>query len=707
MSTETNQDLLKDFKQATYEEWRTAAEALLKGAPFEKRMLTKTPEGIVLQPIYRQEDVAELNTSVCAPGEGNFARGADASGYLGNAWEIAQEQPYGDPQTFNTALLKDLDAGQSAVNTLLDAASQLGLDPDQAEDSQVGECGLSLSSLADLKVAFSGLKADFLPVYFQSGCAGLSTEALFAAWLKDEGLKLSEVKGGLNMDPYGVLAARGKLPASLDSLLDELALLVKYNAKNAPDFSAAGISGIPYHGAGASATEELASVLSTGVAYLREMDKRGISVDEAASQVRFTLSIGGNFFMEIAKFKVARMLWAKIVKELGGSESACRMVIHARTGMANKTQLDPYVNMLRGTTEAFSAVVGGASSICVGCFDETVRMPDDFSRRIARNLQVILQEECELTHVIDPAGGSWYIDSLTSELSKKAWECFQELEAEGGILASLKGGKWQAKLAETRSAKETALAQRRSSLIGTNQYPNLEEKPLVAEVFTTDAFKAKVREAAKAARSAKDCDCAKAAFAKVSDDEKVDFLIGKIEDGATIGCITKLFRADAVEEVLEAPLPSWRLAQNYEALRMAASEYCAKTGSAPKIFLSNLGPLKKHKIRADFTRSFFAAGGFECQYGEGIEDVDTGVKEFLDSGARIAVICGTDPDYVEKVPALAAALKKAAPEMKLLLAGFPGDNLETFKEAGLDDYIFVKSNNYEVNKSHLEWLGVL
>ncbi|MBD5780289.1 acyl-CoA mutase large subunit family protein [Pelagicoccus sp. NFK12] len=707
MSTETNEDLLKDFKQATYEEWRAAAEALLKGAPFEKRMLTKTPEGIVLQPIYRQEDVAERVTSTEAPGEGNFARGANPSGYLGSPWEIAQEQPYGDPQVFNEALLKDLNAGQSAVNALLDSASQLGLDPDQATDAQVGECGLSLSTLDDLKVALNGVKAGYLPVYFQSGCAGLSTQALFNAWLKEQGLDTAQVKGGLNMDPYGVLAARGKLPASLDALLDELALLVRHNAQNAPDFSAAGISGIPYHGAGASATEELASVLSTGVAYLRAMDARGISVDEAAGQLRFTLSIGGNFFMEIAKFKVARMLWARVVKELGGGPEACRMKIHARTGMANKTQLDPYVNMLRTTTEAFSAVVGGASSICVGCFDETVRLPDDFSRRLARNLQVILQEECELTHVIDPAGGSWYIDSLTDELAKKAWAAFQNLEKEGGIVASLKSGKWQETLAATRASRESMLGQRRASLIGTNQYPNLEEKPLEARVVTNPAFKDKARNAAKSRRQENDCAAVRKAYEDTPEGEKIVFLIDAIAKGATVGCVTKLFRSDAVEEILDTPLPSWRLAQRYEALRAAAAKYKEKTGTAPQIFLANLGPLKKHKIRADFTRSFFAAGGFECIYGSGIEDVDTGVKDFIRSGARIAVMCGTDPDYVEKVPELASALKKAAPDMTLLLAGFPGDNLATFKEAGLDDYIFVKSNNYEVNKAHLEWLGVL
>ncbi|EDY80844.1 Methylmalonyl-CoA mutase superfamily [Verrucomicrobiia bacterium DG1235] len=707
MSKETDQNLLKNFKQATYEDWKEAAEKLLKGAPFEKRMLTKTPEGIVLQPIYRLEDTENLSSSTSFPGEGNQARGGAASGYLGNAWEIAQEQPYGDPVVFNTALIKDLDAGQSAVNALLDSASQLGLDPDEASDEQIGECGLSLSSLDDLRQAFDGLKADYLPVYFQTACAGLSTQALFFSWLKGESLDAASIKGGLNMDPLAVMASRGELPAPLGELWDELALLVEYNSKNAPEFVAAGISTMPYHCAGASATEELASALSSGVAYLRAMGERGVSIDAAASQVRFTFSIGGNFFMEIAKFRAARMLWSRIVKEFGGEGDSCRMRLHARTGISNKTQLDPYVNMLRTTTEAFSAVVGGATSVCVGCFDEITRMPDDFSRRIARNLQVILQEECELTAVIDPAGGSWYVDSLSDELARKAWEAFQGLEKDGGIVASLKSGKWQETLSATRSAKEKMLGQRRASLIGTNQYPNLEEKALPAGIVTEKSFKEKVRAAAKAVRAKSDGSDLREKYLAVVGPEKIEMLIAAAENGATVGALSKLVRGGAKCETLATPLPNWRLAQKYEALRAAASAFKEKTGAAPQIFLVNLGPLKKHKIRADFTRSFFAAGGFECQYSNGIEDVDTGVAVFKASGARIAVICGTDAAYVETVPALAKALKAADPEMKLLLAGFPGDQLATYTEAGLDDYIFIKSDNYAVNRTHLEWLGVL
>lgn len=700
-------DLLRHFKSASYEEWKEAAEKLLKGAPFEKKMLTKTPEGIVLQPIYREESVEGSGAKNAYPGQGDFLRGNTSSGYLSKPWEIAQEQPYGDPVDFNRALIKDLMGGQSAVNVLLDAATQLGIDPDQADDYQLGECGVSLATIEDVEAAFAELSADYLPVYFQSGCAGAAVQALFFSWLEKKGLGVSQVSGGVNMDPLAVLASRGKLPSSLDSLFDQLADLVKHNAKVAPNFSAAGISTLSYNGAGASANEELASALSSGVAYLRAMAERGVEIDDAAKQVRFTLAVGGDFFMEIAKFRAARALWSRVVRELGGSVDASRMKQHARTAVANKTRLDPYVNMLRTTTEAFSAVLGGADSVCVGCFDETVRLPDDFSRRIARNLQIILQEECELTDVVDPAGGSWYIEKLSDELARKAWESFQELEKEGGILASLKSGKWQEKLTEIRKSKEKMVGQRRVSLIGTNQYPNLDEKPLADGPKTSDSFKESARSKSKNSKDGLDTDALANEYQLLAETEKIGFLVDLVSKGATVGVLSKVAGSVAEEETLDTVLPSWRLSQQYEALRTASANYAAKKGNAPQIFLANLNVLKKHKIRADFTRSFFAAGGFECLYSDGIEDLDAGVKAYKESGAKLAVICGTDPDYEKWVPKLAKALKEGDPDMRLLLAGFPGDKLDEYKAAGLDDYIFVKSDNYQVNKSNLEWLGVL
>ncbi len=704
---EPQDSLLSDFKPASYEEWKDAAEKLLKGAPFEKRMLTKTPEGIVLQPIYLLEDCEDLPQMNSFPGSDDFVRGGNSDGYTQQAWGIAQEQPYGDAKVLNKALLQDLAGGQDSVNIVLDGATRCGLDPDEAAAEQIGEGALSLSSLENLSDALKDVRPDFVPIYLNSGTSGLAVQALFMAWVEGTGVDAATVKGGLKMDPLGSLVSEGTLAVSVESLYDELALLVKNNAKDIPNFAAAGVSGLPYHNAGASATQELASVLASGLSYLRAMGERGVSIDDAASQITFTLSIGGNFFMEVSKFRAARMLWSRIVKELGGSPKAQGLRLHVRTGLYNKTKLDPYVNMLRCSTEALSAVVGGAEAICVGTFDETIRMPSDFSRRIARNVQVILQEECELTAVIDPGGGSWYIESLTNELATSSWALFQELEKEGGILESLKSGSWQDKIAATRKGRENLLDQRRSSLIGTNQYPNIQEVALKEENEDALILKKAVCEISMAQRMSVDLDDLKSGYTDSVAEEKLAKLVAAAGSGATVGALTKAIRGDGGQGLDITALDCVRLAQRYEALRDAATAFKETSGNAPSLFLANLGLLKKHKIRADFTRSFFASGGFEALYSEPDLDDAQLVEAFLKSGTQIAVICGTDRDYAERVPDLIRALKKAAPDAKVILAGFPGDLKSTFEEAGLDDFIFVKSNNYEVNRTYLELIGAL
>ncbi|MDQ8203802.1 methylmalonyl-CoA mutase family protein [Pelagicoccus sp. SDUM812003] len=695
MSDTVKEPLLGDFEACSYEQWREAAERLLKGAPFDKKMLTKTPEGIVLQPIYRREDCSDLEAAESVPGQGDYTRGTKPQGYLQGGWEVAQDLGGGAPEEFNKTLLHALQSGQNAVRVRLDAATRNGLDPDQAQEEQVGQDGLSLACVEDLRKAFKEVVADAVPFYFETGCSGLYFASLFTAWLKETGVDLAKVSGGYNFDPLGVLASEGSLSTSLDALMDEAADLVKSASETTPSFRSIGVSGWPLHAAGASATEELAGVLANGVFYIRELVKRGVDVDLAAKQLQFNLAIGPDFFMEVAKLRAARKLWAKIVTSMGGSAEAAKMSLHARTGVYNKTKHDPYVNMLRGTTEAFSAVVGGADSICVGRFDEILRPNNEFANRIARNVQLVLQEECELTAVVDPAGGSWYVENLTSELSKVAWKAFQGIEKEGGAFESLKSGYVQGVVAATRSAKEKMLGQKRIRLVGTNNYPNLQEKPLEGQGVGVGALKADRSEAIAAAR-------AKDVSIKCS-----GCLEGAAANGATIGQMVAALRKVADEKPSCEALPNKRLAEIYEDLRAASAAYAAKHGHGPKLFLANLGPLKKHKARADFTRSFFEAGGFDVIFPKGFDDDVSAVEAFKESGSKLVAICGTDPDYEERVPTLAKALKEATADCTIILAGYPGDKEAAYREAGMDDYIFIKSDNYETNKKFLVELGAL
>ena len=705
--------LLSEFNASTKEDWRTAAEKLLKGKPFDKVMRPKTPEGIELEPILWKDILDDLPAAKTLPGFDGYLRGTQAAGYKANPWEIAQELPYGSPAEFNHVALDDLMHGQDALNITLDMATLNGIDPEQANPGQIGACGLSLSCLKDIEVAFSEIIPYAVSFHINSGCSGLSIAALFFAWLAKQDVQPVNIRGSFNMDPLATLAATGTLPTKLSVVLDEQALLATYCTQKAFGIRAAGVSTIPYHQAGASSVQELGIALATGAFYIQHMLERGMEIDAAARQLRFSLAIGPDFFMEIAKIRAIRVLWAKVVKAFGGNEDAQKINLHARTGLHNKTRKDPYVNILRTSMEALSGAIAGMSSMCVGNFDETSRLPDSFSRRISRNTHLILQEECELTGVIDPAGGSWTVEWLTHEISKASWSFFQEIEAVGGIKSALEQGFVQEKIAKTTDEREKSFNQRRTSLIGTNVYPNLDETPLKPNIPNYDQLrKARIQEVADA-RSAlnEDVNTKREQLLKqvpeAKGDERFPLLVRAALAGATIGELNKFSRPSTDSHPPVRALSNKRLAANYELLRAASDKFKAETGARPRIFLVNLGPLRRHKARADFTSAFFAAGGFEVISPIGFENPDDAVAALKDSGTVIAVVCGSDEDYAESFASYAKAIKTARPETHLVLAGFPGDREADYRAAGMDDFIFIKSNNFSVNQDYLKRIGAL
>lgn len=715
MNQDTNNTdkLLSEFPASTAEEWRDAAEKLLKGKPFDKVMTQQTPEGIRLEPIFRKEVLDGLSATETMPGFDGYLRGTSAAGYSKEPWEIAQELPYGTASEFNAAARADLMRGQNSLNVILDIATLKGLDPDAAKVGEVGACGLSLACMHDIEAAFDQILPEAVSFHIRTGCAGLSVGSLFFAWLKKQEIDLKKVKGSLGIDPVAVQAAAGQLPASLNELLSEQAIAAHYCAKEAPGIRAVGVSTLPYHQAGASAVEELGIALASGAYYLNELVERGLSIDDAAQQIRFSFAIGPNFFMEIAKIRAARVLWAQVVKAFGGNAESQKIKLHARTGLYNKTQKDPYVNMLRTTTEALSAAIAGVDSMCVGNFDEVSRIPDTFSRRISRNTQIILQEECELTAVVDPAGGSWAVEWLTNEVSEKAWDFFKTIEVKGGIAQALADGFIQETINKTAVGNSQLLGSRRSSLVGTNVYPNLEEKPL--EERLPDYAKIRDERARDIAAARMELDeesdaqvmQALGAIVDASGEALIPALVDALEAGATIGEVSKTIRAKVEPEAPIQPLVPKRLATDYEAMRNASAKFAEETGRAPAIFLTNLGPLRRHKARADFTKGFFQTGGFEVISPTGFESPEDAVAALTESDAGITVVCGTDDDYAEKFADYAKAIKAALPDMQVILAGFPGENEAAYREAGMDDFIFIKSDNYELNRRYLTGLGAL
>jgi methylmalonyl-CoA mutase len=439
--------------------------------------------------------------------------------------------------------------------------------------------------------------------------------------------------------------------------------------------------------------EELAFALATGVEYIRRLADFDLGIDEIAESVQFSLSLGGNLFMEIAKLRAARQLWSMIVHSFGGGDKSAGLYIHVRTGKYNKTKYDPYVNMLRTTTEAFAGVIGGVDSMHVGCFDEIIQPSNPFSRRIARNQQIILSEESHLGQVIDPAGGSWYIEALTQELVKRAWETFKMLEAEGSMSELIQDGKIQGIIEEVARYRRQNLATRKDVLVGINMYANLQEP--VLEDRTPDYAGLQCRRSAeiKAYRKGKIV---------------IEPCAYSIKDawlaGATLGMISS--QLNTAETLKVKALNQERLAEPFEMLRDRMIEHKKRTGKAARVFLANNGGVGQYKARADFSRGFFEVGGFEVIEKGSYKSPSEAGKAAVEAKTEIVVICSTDATYPEIVPEICQNVKAALPEAMLVLAGYPKEQIEFYKESGIDEFIHIKADVLAILKQAQKRAGV-
>ena len=696
---------LDEFTPPTDEEWKAACEALLKGAPFEKKMFTKTYEGITFDPMYTRKHTEDILPKGVMPGMGDYLRGVDAAGYIGKPWGIAQACDETLPAENNELLRHEHDKGATIYHIVLDTASRTGVDARQAE--AVGDTGTSVTTVEDMHVLLTGLDLAKFPLYVYAGTNAVPLLALVAAARRASGEDMAEVRGIVGADPIGALVADGKLPASLDAHYDSLAAAARWATVNAPHLRTVFVRSDVYSNGGANDVQEVASVLATATAYLRALCERGLTIDEAASQIAFAFSMGANFFLQIAKLRAVRPLWAQIVGAFGGSAEAQKMRIHARPALFFKTIYDPYVNMLRNTTEIFSGVVGGIDSFESAPFDEPIRKGDEFSRRIARNVQIMLQEEFGLLQPIDPAGGSWAVETLTRQMKEKIWAEFQRIEKEGGIIAALRAGSLQESVAAVLAARFKNADLRRDRIVGNNMYPNMTETLLETRAEDTAALKAQRTADIDAYLSDIDVKHRDEALASLRQAHSVDNAVEAALAGATIAeLMTAVTEGDGAETVTAIAPHRW--SERFEALRQRTEEYKAEKNDNVKIFLANMGPIPQHKARADFTTGFLQVGAFEVLGNDGFKTVEEAADAARASGADAVVICSTDATYPEIVPALAPKLHEVLPKARVFLAGAaPKDLLETYKEAGIDEYISVRANCYEILESLQKQKGMI
>jgi methylmalonyl-CoA mutase len=699
--------LLADFPPVGYGDWHRLVETELKGVPFDKRMFTSTYEGITLKPIYRPEDIENLAHLGSFPGFVPFVRGTRASGYAGQPWAISQEINCSSPSEFNHAARNSLDRGLNALNIVLDKATRNGHDPDWAQPQEVGFGGLSIATVGDLDRALEGIDLGNTWLFVRSGASAMPFAALLVALARQRKKAPACLYGCIEMDPLGVLSHEGCLPQSLEDAYREMAALLRWAAAGAPYLQTICVHSRSWHEAGGHAAQELAFTLATGVEYLRQMNRRGLDAGTVAPRMRFAVTVGTNFFMEIAKLRALRMLWSRAVAAAGGGEEAQRLSLHVRTSQWNKTVLDPYNNMLRTTVEALAGVLGGCDSMQVGAFDEVIRQPDDFSQRIARNSQLILQKECELSRVTDPAGGSWYVEMITAELANRAWSLFQEVEKLGGMEVALKAGFPQKAVAATAVERIKAINCRRDPIIGVNQYANAKEPAPERPALDAESFyKRRVFQITSHRTNLEDSDneLVLQKLTKVIDlksPRMFDACVDAAAAGATLGEIARAIRIHDSPCSRIAPVCLVRAATGFECLRAAVQ----KVGP-PSVFLCNMGGLPDYKARADFSRGFFAVGGYNVISPEGFRTPEDAAKAFGESAARIAVICSTDEKYPALVPPLAQALRAQRNDAIIVLAGLPAAQVEAHKKAGVDEFIHIRADALELLTAFHRRLGI-
>lgn len=701
-------ELKKDFPLSTYEDWKKQVELDLKGESFDKNLITKTYEGINLQPLYTSNDIKDLPQVNSFPGFNHYLRGSNVSGYSEHEWEIAQEYGQALPEDLNEVLRYDLKRGLNSINIVLDNPTQLGIDADQSKSGEVGKNGLSISGVRKMQVLFEDIDLTNQPINISCGFSALPITLLFTAYLNETRTSLINIRGSITSDPYEYLLTKGELPISLNEIFDETKLSTELMIKSNSPTKTIGVSGFIYNNAGANAVQELAFTLATAVEYLNEMISRGLSVDDIAQKVKFTFGIGSFYFMEIAKLRAARMLWSKILEGYAVKEENRKIFIHGSTTKFNQTYFDPYVNMLRTTTEAFSAIVGGVDSLQTNPFDESFNQADNFSNRIARNTQIILKEESHLDRVIDPAGGSFFVEKLTDDIAKAAWKVFQKIDEKGGMLKAIQSGYVQDKIAKVAEAKKKDLAKHKSVLVGINTYANPKEELMKIKEPDYDAiFKKRVEYIQKyrIAGEDKKHNSILEKLHKIADTKSYELIDNAVEaflEGASLGEISKSIRASSEKGISVKPLSQFRIAEMFEELRIASENYKKKTGSKPKVFLAAMGSLKQFKGRADFSRAFFEVGGFEIIYPNGFKKTRDAIKAALNSNAEVVVICSTDDAYPMLVPPIVKGIKGKSKDVTLILAGYSKDQIEEHKKSGVDYLIYHGADVHKVLSSLLK-----
>lgn len=659
--------LFDEFPRVSTRAWEEKIKTDLNGADYREKLRWHTGEGIDVLPFYRREDLQKRDQPLPRPKD------------AGRRWEIRSPITAATIEEANRSMREALRGGSDAL--FITSKLMSG-----HRDEPFCGYGVPMQTASDFMRLFEEIPLEQTSVHFDTGPLSPAFPGMLRLWQKKfaAGLPSGTMQGSLLFDPFAAGLLRGPLP-DRPGLRDRLSSLVSFCNEHMPGVRPLAIDARVYHNSGATIIQELGFALGVAAEYLAMLTDKGYSADEIAGMLHFNVATGSYYFLEMAKIRALRLLWSNLIRAFKGDPEQSPAYLHAETSRWNKTIYDPHVNMLRTTTEGMSAVLAGCDALTVHPFDEPFRKPDRFSQRMARNAQIIMREEAYLGKVRDPAAGSYYVELLTHKMARKAWQLFQEIEQRGGMHKAIRSEFVQSSVASSRQERDRAVARRKRIFVGTNRYPDPDKERADEASRSVPSFRLERSDQSRVPNRS----------------HSVEYLASFLERGATLGDVASLLLSGSDQNI--ALLRPYRGPGAFEALRRATERH----PTTPRVLNLPIGDPKIRKARSAFSNNFFGCAGYDMVDPIGFDHIREAAEAIRREQPDIAVLCSSDEEYRELVPALCKQIGKADYPRLLAVAGYPEEDVESHREAGVDLFIHSGCNALETLKEVQQQLGVI
>jgi methylmalonyl-CoA mutase len=659
----------KQMTKKTLTDWQALAQKELRAS--SDRLTWQTPEGIAVKPLYTAEDLEDAGHLDSLPGFAPFTRGPRATMYAGRPWTIRQYAGFSTAEESNAFYRRNLAAGQKGLSVAFDLATHRGYDSDHPRvEGDVGKAGVAIDSVEDMKILFDGIPLDEMSVSMTMNGAVIPILASFIVAGEEQGVSRAELSGTIQNDILKEFMVRNTYIYPPEPSMRIVADIIEYTAREMPKFNSISISGYHMQEAGATLVQELAFTLADGREYVRAAIAKGLNVDDFAGRLSFFFAIGMNFFMEAAKLRAARLMWTKIMEEFQPKKASSLMLrTHCQTSGVSLQEQDPYNNIIRTAFEAMSAVLGGTQSLHTNSFDEAIALPTEFSARIARNTQLILQHETGVTKVVDPLAGSYYVESLTKELADKAWALIEEVEALGGMTRAVNEGLPKRLIEMAAARRQAAVDKGDEVIVGVNKYRLENEQPIdILNIDNSAVRAAQIRRIEETKRRRDDTRVGETldALALVASTGKGNLLAAAVEAArarATVGEISDAMRksfgdhAATPEVIKDVYGEAYRGEPELAVLKTRMSDVSKAMGHKPKIMVAKLGQ-DGHDRGAKVIASAFGDIGFDVLAGPLFQTPEEAVTMALDEKVNVIGVSSLAAGHKTLLPQLVDRLKQ-------------------------------------------------